>query len=248
MFEFDPIGNVKTKIEINPFKDRQDSIITQFIRNKTGQIAMKVKTDPRYTYVELMEYNDNQLIGHEYYQMNKTSNWNENLYDDKMMWSDSIYYSEDRIKVYNRYKKNYRKHHIKTNENNQIIQNSQYDQSGRWLKTISYSYSENVLIAMEEANSNPLMFNWKKEFIYDEKGLIDVHYNKDDHLEYKRKITYNSKGLIELDLKRNELNKKMTILQFKYFKQIKATSLGQQEQILLNKKVQSKQRLQTPSD
>ncbi len=67
-------------------------------------------------------------------------------------------------------------------------------------------------------NNNPLMFNWKKEFKYDEVGLTDIQYYKDDHLEYKRKITYNSEGLIELDLKRNESNKKMTILQFKYFK------------------------------
>jgi len=218
LFEFDQNGYVKIKTEINPFKDRQDSIITQYFRKKSGKLIMKVKTDPRYTYVEIFEYNNHQLIGHEYYQMNKTRNWNENLYDKNLMWSDSIHYDEGEINVFNRYGKNYRNHRIKRNENDKIIRNSVYDQSGRWLKTISFSYRENILESMEEVNNNRLMFNWKKEFKYNKNGLSDVYYFKNNRLEYKRKLSYNSEGLIEIDLKRNESNKKMTILQFDYSK------------------------------
>ena len=179
---------------------------------------VKVKSDALYTYVEIMDYNNDVLIRHQYYQMKKTKDWNNNLYDKYLMWSDSIDYVDDKIVVYNKYGNSYRKHHIERNENNQIIKNGYYDQRGRWFKTMSYDYNSGLLVEMEENNSNTMMFNWLKKFEYNEKNLWEIEYYKNDKLEYIRKLSYNSFGLLELDLKRNESNKKMIILQFTYYK------------------------------
>ena len=121
-YEFDKDGRILSSLVINPFRKRRDSIQTLYFRNKSGDVATKVKHDPIYTYVDLFEYENEMLVKHENYQMRKNLNWNENIYPDKLMWSDSTSYSGEFIEVYNQFGTKYQKYKVHYDDLGNILE------------------------------------------------------------------------------------------------------------------------------
>ena len=70
--------------------------------------------------------------------------------------------------------------------------------------------------SVEEINMNQFLFNWKKEFKYERGKLKEERYFKDGTLKYYRKISYLTNDLPELDIRRDDQTKKMTIVKFVY--------------------------------
>ena len=217
LYEFDENAKLKRKIVIRPFRKRRDSTIIIFFRNDVGEIETQVRHDPKYTYVDLMEYSDGKMIKHQNYQMKRNLNWNENIYPEKLMWSDSLAYQDNGIEVYNQFGTKYKRSKLIWNEKGNIIEVKSYDRGGKWQKTIHYKHKENLLISIEEENGNKLMYDWKKEFKYNDFGLSEEKYYKNGILEYIRKISYSKNGLPELDLIRNEVTGKMSISEIMFF-------------------------------
>ena len=68
-YHFDKEGNIKDRILINPFKKRRDSVVSIYYRNHEDLITTKVEHDHSFTSVELLKYNEGQLVKKENYQM-----------------------------------------------------------------------------------------------------------------------------------------------------------------------------------
>lgn len=218
IYEFDEAGNPKVIFEINRYKSRTDSIITSFYRNSENKIITKVTHDAKFTSVEIMDYINEKMVKVENYLISKASNWHEFIYDDKLMWSDSMVYTETGIDVYNQFKTLYRRHILLKNSSGQIIQEKIYGRNGKLEKRIEYEYKSGQITSIKVEHHNELMFDWQKDFFYGEHGLTEEHYYKNRALEYKRKISYLSNGIPELDLLRNERTGKMIIQKLEYLK------------------------------
>lgn len=218
IYEFDETGNTKVIVDINRYKNRTDSVVTYFYRNTKNEVITKVIHDAKFTTVEIMDYINGKMIKVENYLISKTSNWHEFIYSDKLMWSDSIVYTEKGMDVYNQFKTLYRSHILFKNSQGQIIQEKIYAKNRKLDKSIYYEYKDKQIMSIKVEHNGDLMFDWKKNFFYGEQGLIEEHYYKNGALEYKRKISYLSNGLPELDLLRNERTGKMTIYKLEYIK------------------------------
>ena len=216
IYYFNDAGYVNKVIEIYPNRSSEDSVVTWYYRQKDGLISTKVRTDNRITQVELMEYDDDDLVKHYFYQMGRTSNWNDNLYSKYIIWADSLVKNDFGIGVYNRWDVMYKSYQIDKNEDQNITRFATYSRSKQLQQERNYVYSGSRLIEISEENRNKYMFNWKKIFTYSVNGIEEIKYFKKDELSYLRKIHYLDNGLLELDLKRNESTKKMTIVKFTY--------------------------------
>ncbi len=216
-YHFDDNGNIADRIVISPFRKRRDSVVNIYIRDEKERISVQVVHDPLYTYVDLYKYDEGKISKHENYQMKRTQQWNENIYDEKLMWSDSIHYGETYIEVYNRFGTKYKNHKIEKTSG-KVTTIKSYDRRGKWEKTTELNYSGNDLISIDEKYSSNLMYPWRKEFTYNEYGLVEEKYYKEGELEYTRKISYREDGLPELDLKRNEHTGKMSIHKITYIR------------------------------
>ena len=218
IYLFDERGFVKKMIDIFPRRNSEDSTVTIFFRNKEGLITTKVKTDNRITQVELLEYEEDKLVKHFFYQMGRTSKWNENLYNKFIIWADSLVDNDFGIGVYNRWDIMYKSYQLDRDENHNIIRFATYSRTKQLQQEKIFLYSDNRLVEISEENRNKYMFNWKKTFSYENGSINEIKYFKKGELQYVRKLHYKSDGLIELDLKRNEETKKMTIVKFEYKK------------------------------
>ena len=218
IFEFDEAGNPKVIVEINKYKSRIDSITTIHYRNAKNQLITKVIQDVKFTSVEMMDYRNDSLMKLENYLLSKTANWYEFIYDDKLMWSDSIFYTETGMEVYNQFKTLYRSHALLRSPEGQIIKEKIYAKNGKLEKSIQYEYKSGQISLIKVEHNSDLMFDWQKNFFYGEYGITEEHYFKKGSLEYIRKISYLFNGLPELDIMRNEKTGKMIINKFEYIK------------------------------
>ena len=216
IYYFNNEGFVNKVIEIYPNRSSEDSVVTLYYRNQDGLITTTVRTDNRITQVELMEYEDHELKKHYFYQMGRTSNWNDNLYDKYIIWADSLVKNDFGIGVYNRWNVMYKSYQIDKNSDRKITRFATYSRSKQFQQERLYTYEGKNLVKISEENRNKYMFNWSMTFQYSNYGMEEIKYFKKDELNYVRKIHYKSNGLIELDLKRHELTKKMTIVEFTY--------------------------------
>lgn len=218
--EFDKNGRITKIIEINPFRHRKDSIITQFYRNSDGRPNTIVKHDPRYTYVELVTYNNGgREVKRENYQMHKSLKWEENLYPGKLMWADSLAYVERGIEVYNKFETRYKTFSQQKDAHGQVIEEKEYNRSKNLVRTRNFEYYQGAIHKIKEDNIGDLFFDWAKHIEYDELLRIkEIQYYKQGELNYVRRITYLENGLPELDLIRYNSTGKMNILKITYFK------------------------------
>lgn len=217
IYEFDKEGFISSTLEINPFRHRKDTIETLFYRNSNKEISTKVKHDPKYTYVELYKYSEGKVDKIENYQMSKTDNWYELLYPDKLMWSDSMSFEYQELKVFNQFGTLYKRFRFETNEDGRFTEIKMYNRQGKWQSSTELSYVLGKLTDINVKYNGDLMFDSRKELMYGQFGLTEEKYYKDNSLEFIRKISYNAVGLPELDITRNEKSKKMTIKKIEWY-------------------------------
>lgn len=215
-YYFNERGKISRKIEQRHYHNKEDSIIFEYYYDKQGQVSTYVKTESKNHTVMLLDEGDTHYKI-SLYLIPKALKWNVHVNSEYMIWSDSVFNKDFKKQYYNQHDVHYKNltHYRDPVTKSESL--SIYSKDGRLQRKVSYSLEENGdLKSIEEKNTNPYLFDWKKTFEYDEGVFVEERYYKEEVQQHLRKITYKDNGLPELDIQRNDITKKMTIIEFEY--------------------------------
>lgn len=214
---FNEKGFIERKIEQMHYHNNSDSITSEYYYDTINQVTTYVKTEVKNHTVMLMDMMNDHHYKVSFYLIPKPLKWNENIDKKFLVWSDSIYMNGRKSHYFNQHGMNYKNYLMERSEDNHVESISVYSKDGRLSKKVSYAFNDNgELDSIDEKNLNPYMYDWKKAFKYDNGVFSEERFYKEGIQQYLRKITYQDNGLPELDIKRNDITKKMTIIQYKY--------------------------------
>ena len=218
-YYFDEKARLIKMVELNIYGNRLDSVVDQYFYEGKHYLSTQLHSDAQSNTVYKIEREGNSTISSAYL-IPKDLTWNVNLNSTFLLWSDSIRNEQNRVTYYNRYKKPYKYYVEEPSDNRAILKISEYFQGGKInsIQTLKIK-DDKVVTSIEEKNFNKLLFNWKREYFYDDNYLLlQEQYFKKGMLASLRKISYGSDGLPEVDITRDEATTRMTIVQYTYEK------------------------------
>lgn len=215
---FNEKGQISKKIEQRHYHNKEDSITFEYYYDKFGQVTTYVKTESKnHTVMLLDKWDSVTAFKVSLYLIPKSMKWNDHVNFEFLIWSDSVYINGLKFQYYNQHGLNYKNMMHAPSSPSKEESLSIYSQDGRLRRKLIYDFAENgELKSIDEKNLNRFLFDWGKTFEYDQGIFIEERFYKEGVQQYIRKITYKDNGLPELDIQRNDITKKMTIIEFEY--------------------------------